>query len=106
MLSISEVTFDILGKEQAEIAELIGIESYRILMEYYAGTSIYIPKLSEIEREKRNQKIRKEYEQNGNMKALAIKYDLSEIQIRNIVLDIYKEKKNAPVDGQMSMFEL
>ena len=78
-------------------------DNYRQLMKYFAGTTIYIPKLSEIERIRRNEKIRTEYKSGNSMKVLAIKYDLTEVQIRNIVFDLYRSKKSAPVEGQLSM---
>lgn len=105
MFTIDEVSIDDLKKEQQEVAEIIGFDNYMLLMEYYAGTSLYIPKLSEIERSKRNEEIRKDYEKGKTMKYLAIRYNLTEMQIRNIVIDLYKSKKNAPVEGQLSLFD-
>lgn len=103
MFSIDEIDIDDLKEEQQEVIDIIGFDNYKQLMRYYAGTTIYIPKLSEIERTRRNEKIRIEYEKGSSMKVLAIKYDLTEVQIRNIVLDLYKSKKSAPVEGQISM---
>mgnify|MGYP000461801634 CR=1 FL=1 len=76
------------------------------MIHYYAGTSIYIPKFSEIERRKRNEKIRIEYDKNGDIKALALKYGLSEIQIRTIIGDLFKNKKIDPYEGQVTLFDL
>lgn len=106
MISFDDVKIDDLKEEQQEVVDIIGLHAYKQLMKYYAGTSIYIPKLSEIERTKRNVEIRKEYEDGVNMKYLAIKYDLTEMQIRNIVFDLYQEKKSAPAKGQMNIFDL
>ena len=106
MISLDQINKDILKEEQLEVAELIGIENYRLLIEYYAGTTIYIPKLSEIERTKRNEQIRCEYLKHRNLKILALKYDLTEVQIRNIVLDLYKSRKEEPLDGQMSIYDI
>lgn len=63
-------------------------------------------KFSEIERRKRNEKIRIEYEKNGDIKALALKYGLSEIQIRTIIGDLFKSKKIDPYEGQVTLFDL
>lgn len=106
MISLDQLSVDDLKEEQLEVADLIGFDNYKHLIEYYAGTSIYIPKLSDIERKQRNEKIRAEYEKTGNLKSLAIKFGLTEVQIRSIVLDIFKAKKDCPVDGQMSIFEV
>lgn len=94
MTESADVTLDDLNEEQLQVVEVIGLEAYKRLIHYYAGTSIYIPKFSEIERRKRNEKIRIEYEKNGDIKALALKYGLSEIQIRTIIGDLFKNKKS------------
>ena len=62
MTESADVTLDDLNEEQLQVVEVIGLEAYKRLIHYYAGTSIYIPKFSEIERRKRNEKIRIEYE--------------------------------------------
>ena len=67
MTESADVTLDDLNEEQLQVVEVIGLEAYKRLIHYYAGTSIYIPKFSEIERRKRNEKIRIEYEKNGDI---------------------------------------
>ena len=79
MTESADVTLDDLNEEQLQVVEVIGLEAYKRLIHYYAGTSIYIPKFSEIERRKRNEKIRIEYEKNGDIKALALKYGLKKV---------------------------
>lgn len=106
MTESADVTLDDLNEEQLQVVEVIGLEAYKRLIHYYAGTSIYIPKFSEIERRKRNEKIRIEYEKNGDIKALALKYGLSEIQIRTIIGDLFKNKKIDPYEGQVALFDL
>ena len=106
MTESADVTLDDLNEEQLQVVEVIGLEAYKRLIHYYAGTSIYIPKFSEIERRKRNEKIRIEYEKNGDIKALALKYGLSEIQIRTIFGDLFKNKKIDPYEGQVTLFDL
>lgn len=106
MTESADVTLDDLNEEQLQVVEVIGLEAYKRLIHYYAGTSIYIPKFSEIERRKRNEKIRIEYEKNGDIKALALMYGLSEIQIRTIIGDLFKNKKIDPYEGQVTLFDL
>lgn len=106
MTESADVTLDDLNEEQLQVVEVIGLEAYKRLIHYYAGTSIYIPKFSEIERRKRNEKIRIEYEKNGDIKALALKYGLSEIQIRTIIGDLFKNKKIDSYEGQVTLFDL
>ncbi len=102
---LEHLNIDDLKEEQAEVAELIGLSNYKKLISYYAGTSIYIPKLNDIERRQRNEKIRSEYEKNNDLKSLAIKFGLTEVQIRTIVMDIFKAKKDCLDDGQISIFD-
>ena len=70
--------------EQREIAECIGIEAYRKLVQRFGGSNIYIQKADTILKSERNNKIRKLF--NGkNYKSLAIMFGLSESHIRLIV---------------------
>ena len=93
MTESADVTLDDLNEEQLQVVEVIGLEAYKRLIHYYAGTSIY-------------EKIRIEYEKNGDIKALALKYGLSEIQIRTIIGDLFKNKKIDPYEGQVTLFDL
>ena len=70
--------------QQKEIAEIIGIEAYRKLVEHYGGSSIYINKSDTIARPDRNDEIRRKF--NGsNYRELAKEYGLSETGIRKII---------------------
>lgn len=70
--------------EQREIAECIGIDAYRALAQTYGGSSIYIAKTASILKDERDRRIRREY--NGcNAHALAIKYDLADMEHGEIV---------------------
>ncbi|MDE6520395.1 MAG: DNA-binding protein [Ruminococcus sp.] len=72
------------SEQQREIAEVIGIEAYRKLVDYYGGSRIYIEKSDTITRPDRNDEIRKKFD-GGNYKQLAREYELSEETIRRIV---------------------
>lgn len=69
----------------------IGVESFMYLVDMYGGTSMYIPKSQSIFRNKRDEKIRAEFD-GYNYKALADKYNLTTRYVRVIV---------APVAGKM-----
>ena len=43
MTESADVTLDDLNEEQLQVVEVIGLEAYKRLIHYYAGTSIYIP---------------------------------------------------------------
>ncbi len=92
-----------LSEEQKGILELVGIEVYKRLVEYFGGQSIYIAKLDTITRSLRDRKILEEF--NGsNYAELARRYGLSVRAIRNVVdsSDCHSRycKKN-----QISLFE-
>ena len=73
-----------LSGEQRELAEIIGLEPYKKLIEAFGGCQLYIPKLETALKKARNKEIRENF--NGfNYCELAKKYNLSEMMIRKIV---------------------
>lgn len=101
---INKISMDDLDDDQKFLAETIGMQSYINLIKTYGGTYIYIQKAESYERKVRNEEIKKEF--NGyNYKMLAMKYGLTEIQIRSIVKDIAEEKRHAPAPEQISIFD-
>lgn len=86
---------DITDEQQRSLAELIGIENYKKLVETFGGSSIYIYKQDSFLRLLRDKKIREEFR--GDYKALAQKYNLTEVAIRKIV-----DEKNSPLQGQIA----
>lgn len=82
----TEITMNDLTGEQRELAEVIGLESYISLIKVYGGTTLYIAKYDKLQNIKRDRKIVKEF--NGsNHKYLAIKYNLSDRAIRDILAE-------------------
>ncbi|MDE6035984.1 MAG: hypothetical protein K2G36_08765 [Ruminococcus sp.] len=73
-----------LSGDQRELAEIVGIEAYRKLVENYGGMCIYIYKPETILRERRNTEIFNEFD-GTNYRELAKEYGLSEAGIRKIV---------------------
>lgn len=99
-MNIEKITnLDQLSGDQRELAETIGLDAYRKLVENYGGSHVYICKSETVLRELRNIEIYNEF--NGfNYRELAKKYNLSEKTVREIVSVI----RNIPVDGQMKLF--
>ena len=91
------VTLDILPSEQKDIARLIGLDAYLQLVRQYGGSQLYIAKADKIEAAIRDEKIREEFT-GGNIHFLAIKYNLSERSIREIVSPF------RTIEGQTSLF--
>jgi Mor family transcriptional regulator len=88
---------DDLDDKSKEIAELIGLDKFLKLSEVYGGTRIYLNKMSEVIKSVRDKRIKKEYNR-YNLKALAVKYDLTEERIKQIV----REKNH---ENQLDLFE-
>ncbi len=86
---------DIADEQQKALAELIGIENYKKLVETFGGSSIYVYKRDSFLRTLRDKKIREEFR--GDYKVLAQKYNLTEVAIRKIV-----DEKNSPLQGQIA----
>lgn len=76
--------FDQLSGEQRELAETIGLESYRKLVEQYGGNPLYIPKSKTVLKEIIRKEISKNFD-GKNYRKLSIKYGLSEKTIRKIL---------------------
>ena len=87
---------DIADEQQKALAELIGIENYKKLVEVYGGSSIYVYKRDSFLRTLRDKKIKEEFK--GNYKELAQKYNLTEMAIRNIV-----GEQNVIMQGQYKL---
>ena len=101
---IEELTLDDLDEEQRELAECIGLDAYKKLVATYAGCPINIRMPDKLTIEKRNNRIRKEF--NGyNFSVLARRYNLTERQIRYIVADEVAKQRNKPIENQISFFE-
>ena len=74
------------------------VDAFVELSIYACGDELYFPKPENIVAPARNRRVKKEY--NGyNLKELAEKYNLTTVQIRNIL-------KDEPMIGQMSIFDM
>lgn len=104
MSVIQALRVEDLDFEQKQLAELIGIDKYKKLLQTYGGMSIYIPKPETYAAIIRNEKIRQEFN-GGNYKELSRKYRLTEVWVRNIVAEKAQELKTKPADGQVSLFD-
>ncbi len=80
---LAMIELEDLKEEQQEVAELIGLDTYKKLIKSVGGSFMYIPKENTICVKARNKIIRKEFD--GNYKKIGRKYRLSEKQVRNII---------------------
>ena len=77
------MTLDDIPKTHKDIAEYIGIDAFKKLVELLVGSSLYIPKEAFLTRTIRNRVIIGKF--NGDYR----KYDISEAQVRNIVGEMH-----------------
>ena len=98
------ITLEQLSPSQREIAEVIGLESYIKLVRRFGGSKgIYIPKYSELLRPSRDMEIIEEF--NGyNFNELAAKHNLSVRTIYKLVSSHVRQRRNAPLDEQTTLF--
>lgn len=94
-----QIPFEILTEEQRELIEIIGIEKFIELSQFYSGSFVYIPKFDTLTKSTRNDEIRESFT-GYNIRQLAQKHHLSESMIRKIVKpkqpEIKKQIENHP----------
>ena len=95
---LNELKLEDLQGEARELAETIGMDAFRRLVDVYGGTGrVYIPI--------RDRLIRDEY--NGsNVYALCKKWNLSEGYVRGIVREKTEQIRRAPLEGQCTLFDV
>ncbi len=86
MVDMDNITIDEIEGEQREIADCIGLENYKKLVNCFGGSRIYIQKKDTIMKNARNNKIRKLFNGN-NYRSLALMFNLSEGYVRFILRD-------------------
>lgn len=79
----NDIKFEHLNEEHQAIANLIGLKNFLKLVDFRGGSFLYIPQLKTISRETRNAAIRSEF--NGDYQELALKYSLTQRQIKYII---------------------
>lgn len=101
---LDSLALDDLDGDQKELAECIGIEAYIKLVKCFGGLNVYVYKPDSLVKIKRDEKIKSEF--NGhNYRYLALKYNLAENTVRQIVSSEIKRIKNEPLINQLSFYE-
>lgn len=93
---MDEITVDEVPEKYKLLVEVIGFDNFIKLSMKFGGTEIYVPKSDMLVKAIRNEKIKQEFS-GGNYRELALKYNLSESQIRNII-------NYNTMEGQLSLF--
>lgn len=97
---LDKVAMEHLNGECRDLAELIGLENFKKIVEVYSGSTFYIPKVDRVVKEVRNEQIREEFT-GGNIHELALKYNISDKWVREIVAGGSGED----IPGQMNIFD-
>ena len=92
------LTLEDLQEQHREIAELIGLDGLLKLAEAYGGTSLYIPQVRELKKNRIYKAILGEYD-GTNIKQLSGKYQVSEATVYKILKDKIGQVQ---IPGQMS----
>lgn len=93
---INEITKEMIPETYYAIADAIGVKNLIALSQTFGGSMVYIPKYDSLTKNIRDAKIKKEF--NGaNYRDLALKYNLSESTIRNII-------NSDIINGQITFF--
>lgn len=103
---LSELTLDDLQEQHRQIAEAVGIEGLLRLSECFGGSGIYIPQKKELLKNKIYGVILEEYD-GTNIRQLAVKYQVSESTVYNVVRDkLLKGSAKKQLPGQLSIFNM
>lgn len=81
---MTEIKSKDVPEKYQQLVAAIGFENFLQLSCSFGGTEVYIPKSDMLVKAIRNDRIKQEFN-GGNYKELALKYNLSESQIRNII---------------------
>ena len=82
---MQDVTIDMLPPQHQWLAEVIGVDAALTLCETYGGDEPYIPQYNTAYAWIRAQRIRKEHAEGCDVRALARKYQLREVEVRYIL---------------------
>ena len=96
------ISLDDLEGDQRQIAEIIGVKNYLLLVDSFGGSAIYIRKKETAFKSERNRNILKDFD-GWNFRELALKYNLSERMIREIVSEQTQAARNRPSEEQISL---
>lgn len=84
VIYMKEIYLEGFNNDQIHIIQTIGLDNYLKLCEYFAGETLYIPKMKSAKIIERNKKIKSEF--NGkNLYYLSQKYNICVRQVRRIL---------------------
>lgn len=102
---LNSIELSDLQENHRQIAEVVGMDGMIKLCAAFGGSGIYIPQQKELIKNKVYKNIYEEYN-GGNIRELAVRYDVSESTIYNIVRDKISKGVSARIPGQSSLADL
>lgn len=102
---LSMLRYEDLDETQRELADCIGMESYKNLIANYAGENITVRMPDKLTMKLRNELIRQDYIEGAGVRELSKKYHLSERTIRYLISEEQKKIRNAPLLNQVTFFD-
>lgn len=89
---MKDIDPDMLPEPYRRLSKSLGVETAIKLAMEYQGTTVYFAKLDGFIKTIRNSRIREEFD-GSNTSELAIKYNLTEVWIRQILADIMPDER-------------
>lgn len=80
---LEELTYEQLPDSLKDIADAIGLKPLKNLIKLAGGSTIYIPNEKNLIKPVRDKIIRRSF--NGDYKSLSRQFNMTEVQIRNII---------------------
>lgn len=80
------LTIDDLPDTLKDVADAIGIDSFKDLVKFAGGGNLYIPNERSLTKPVRDKMIKESFR--GNYRELSQRFGISEVQVRNIIKEI------------------
>lgn len=102
---LNHLQLDDLKGEAHELAETIGMDAFRRLVDVYGGTGPGVHSPGGHAAHSHPGQANPGGIQRYNVYELCKKWDLGESMVRTIIRDKIRELRQAPIDGQVSLFD-
>ncbi len=99
---LSGLEMEDLQEQHREIAEVIGLEAFKKLVEAFGGGAIYIPQQKEVIKNRVYRLVSEEYD-GSNIKTLCVRYGISVTKAYDIVREQLQKGRKIEIPGQMSI---
>lgn len=87
MTDAIDIKIDDFSGDFREVANIIGIDACKLLINSFSGCQLYIPKLETVTKAKKYRQMYDDFDQFGDYKRVAVKHGLSESRTRQIIIE-------------------